>query len=163
MKILKVFLMLVIVTSIIAISGCKKEINSSQKEEISQITTYKEVTSNLSPKSCSYPYAGVALYSGRGTQVLQPGKYFRKIFRGTYLWNNYKFWITKLYGSGTVIVRSVLEDLPSGSCIVLDGCQTLGSAQIELGPHTFSAPYDNIYYEVIVQNSSAEVSWQLYY
>lgn len=125
--------------------------------------TYNEVASTLkATTSCSFPYAGQSLGSSRNTQLLQPGKYFRKISRGTYLWNSYKFWVTKLSG-GTVIVRSVLEDLPSGNYTVLDGCQTLGSSAIQLGPNTFSAPWDNIYYEIIVQNSAAEVSWNLYY
>ena len=123
--------------------------------------TYNENINNLKV-SCSYPYTGQSLGSSRNTQLLQPGKYFKKISRGTYLWDSYKFWVLKLSG-GTVIVRSVLEDLPSGNYTVLNSCQTLGSNSIEIGPNTFAAPWDNIYYEIIVQNSSAEVSWCLYY
>lgn len=118
--------------------------------------------------NCSYSFQGQEI-SLTNTTTLSPGKYYKKISRGQYMGDQYKFSVRKVLGNGRVVVRSVLEDKrylwQSPIYNLLDGCFNLNSNgdAITIGPHTIQSPWDNLYYEIIVENSSATVYWSLHY
>lgn len=157
----KTTLMLVLFGSIMfSCNKSKQEVEPKSPPEIQSVIT--------TTPSCSYPFQGQEI-TVTNTSTLSPGKYYKKISRGQYMADQYKFSVRRISGNGRVIVRSVLEDKryiwQAPIYQLADGCYNLNSNgdAITLGPKNINNPWDNLYYEIIVEGGNSTINWSLYY
>lgn len=143
-------------------SSCEDNlVDDMQVKETTETIKIKE-QATLRNQFCGYAFGeGENLHSGLNTFDLEPGVYYHKMDCDNHLFPITKCQVTKISGSGTVLARAVLENdkwFGDSEWLVKYDCQVVSNYVI-MGPFgEVPSKWDEIWYEIIVENSDATVS-----
>ncbi len=152
--------LVILAVMIMFVTSCSKD-SSEPKPDTGKSKSDKDLQKASAPFRCSDNRPNtLKSFSSGGNVTLSPGKYAVKYTKNNqYVGTNpFYFYVV----SGNVTTRSVLEDVGTFSVnwSLKDLCVTMTAGdQRWMGPNAINAPWDNLYYEFIV-NTTSQVAWQ---